>query len=94
MTNHQQYIQCKLYKSVFDITPEGTGNYIVSEVSYIPIEFARVDERLKIKNDNDVWEEGWLVGEVYPNSKTTELPDYRKMIRGHRKNTGDSLPKE
>lgn len=94
MTNQQEYVQCKLCRYVFDITIEGTGYYMVSEVSYIPIEYAKVNQKLKIKNESDIWEEGWWVEKVHSNSKTTELPDYRKLIRGHRKNTGDSLPKE
>lgn len=73
------YIQCLLVK---DLT---------SQVSYIPKEFAKQNKTIKLKTGDD-WDEGWLVKEVYHNSETTEPPDWRKLIRGHRKSTGDSLP--
>jgi len=64
----------------------------VVEVSYIPEEFALVGNVLKIKDLlTGEWDTGW--GVTHVGSESVEPPDYRKAIRGHRKNTGDSLPK-
>jgi hypothetical protein len=61
------------------------------QTSWIPAEFAEVGMILKIKDDCDQWENGWVVEAAY--SESEELPDIRKAIRGHRTRTGDALPK-
>ena len=61
------------------------------QVSYIPDCYAEIGRLIKLK-EGDIWESGWEVIEV-SNNKTDCPPDYRKDIRGHRKTTGDSLPK-
>jgi hypothetical protein len=61
-------------------------------VSYIPKEHAVLGKELKIEI-NDEWEVGWVVTAVHLSSITDTPPDWRKSVRGHRSNTGDSLPK-
>ena len=70
------------------------GESTITQVSWIPEKFAILNKTLKLKNDDDVWIDGWNVQSV-GESRISEknLPDYRKMIRGHRMSTGDSLRK-
>ena len=56
----------------------------LTQVSYIPEKYAEVDHILKLKGDD-----GWLV--VFA-GELVDPPDVHKQIKGHRKNTGDSLP--
>jgi hypothetical protein len=80
------YKQCKLEKQV-----EGGSCH---QTSYIPEEFAVVGKVLKLREEG-VWDNGWKV--TFASSKryeTHDLPDSHQQIKGHRKNTGDSLPKE
>lgn len=87
------YVQCKLEKWVVSSLPSG-GFYRMTDISFIPEEFAVLNNKIKLKNEDDTWDDNWIVSEVYSNTKTKEPPDWRKLIRGHRKNTGDSQPKE
>ena len=66
-----------------------------TQVSWIPEKWAKVDQVLKLKGDDDLWVDGWVVESVGETRlPENQLPDYRKMIRGHRKSTGDSQKKE
>ncbi len=60
--------------------------------SWIPEKFAEVGKVLKLKEDG-VWIDGFVV-EFAGEDAIDEPPDPRKVIRGHRGRTGDSLPKE
>lgn len=62
-------------------------------VSFIPKKFSKVGDVVKLKDENGTWTDGWVVRSA---GEPTELPEksVRQMIREHRKNTGDSLPKE
>lgn len=71
------YKQCKLKRN---------STY---QTVYLPIEFAVLNKLLKLKNNN-VWDNGWKVIEVYHNSLTDEVTHVPKLIREHRKRTGDS----
>ncbi len=76
------YNQCKLKKE---------NRY---EVSYIPHKYAKQGNVIKIKQDDETWEDGWIVEEVY--SELVEeklLPDSYSEIKAHRKKTGDAMPK-
>lgn len=87
-----KYIQCSLRREVIspsDTVPPSTE----LQTTYLPSEFAHVGKGVKLKDSQGDWEDGWVVTEVYKSSITDEAPDWRKMIRGHRNNTGDSLPK-
>lgn len=80
-----KYKQCKLVKK----TPTGQ----IETVSWIPEKFANVGGVIKLKNDDETWDDGYVVVSA---SETTidEPPDYRKSIRQHKDRTGDSLPKK
>lgn len=78
-----KYSQCSLYRN----TPEGKSK----QTTYIPAKFAVVDKVLRLKNDEDVWENGWVVESTGTPIEEELLPDFHKAIRGHRKATGDSM---
>jgi hypothetical protein len=60
-----------------------------TQLTWIPSKFAKLGEILKLKEHN-VWEDGWIVQFV---GSEGPMPNSRQLIRGHRKMTGDSLPK-
>lgn len=74
------YIQCKLTK---------IDTY---QVAYIPEKFAKAGKIVKIKQD-DGWDDGWCVSEIYLSSKTDKEPNVVQAVKKHRKRTGDSLKK-
>lgn len=79
------YRQCRLEKK----TPTGK----LCQVSFIPAQFAVKDKVLKLR-EGGVWENGWVViGAGSELHEDVDLPDSHQIIKGHRKNTGDSLPK-
>ena len=61
------------------------------QTSWIPAKFAKVGGILKIKDDCDQWEDGWVVEHV--GSESEEPADVHKAIKVHRRATGDSLPR-
>lgn len=77
------YSQCTLVKRI----PEGTR----TTVAYIPSKYATVGKYVKIRQCNGMWENGWEV--TFAGEPTKHPMDYRKAIRNHRHNTGDSSPK-
>lgn len=73
--NDQVYTQCKLAK----------GN--VTQVSFIPSQYAKFGELIMLRNAEGVWENGWAVIEVYQTlSKASVLTQERAHVR-HRKTT-------
>lgn len=83
MSKEMLYRQCSLERK----NPSGTTN----TVSHIPIKYAVVGKILKLKNLNGEWEDSWVVtsvGEVVPVPESSQ-----RIIREHRKRTGDALPK-
>ena len=83
-----KYTQCKLRKKI------SNGEILLT--SYIPSKHAQKGNKVKLKKDILGFESGWVVVEVYPNSECEEknLPAFHKDIKGHKKQTGDSLQKE
>lgn len=65
------YTQCRLVK-------ENT-----EETSWIPREFAKLGQRLKIKN-NDVWETGWVVKNIYGTISKYLLIQHESLQRRYR----------
>lgn len=67
-----------------------------TQVAWIPEKYAVKDQYIQIRNpDTNEWVNGWLVmGDGGTRREENQLPDYRKMIRGHRARTGDSLAKK
>ena len=79
--------QCQLSRKI------ETG--IVRTTSYIAAKYAVVGMVLKMKNEDETWTNGWIVDAVHePGVPEELLPDVHNQIKGHRKNTGDSLPKK
>jgi len=79
-----KYCQCYMERK--------TRTGISTMVSYIPEKFAKVGGVVKLKDDYGHWTNGWVVLSA---GEPTEIPDTpEQMIRRHRDNTGDSLPKE
>jgi hypothetical protein len=75
------YRQCRLRR----------GN--CHQTSWLPEKFAAVGKVLRLRNAAH-WEEGWLVEEVGSHRlPESQLPDWHREIKGHRKATGDSLPR-
>ena len=70
-----------MYYAQCVLKSEATG-----QVAYIPEEFARVDKLIEIKGK--IWK-------VVSVGKYISAPIYpRELIKEHRKNTGDSLPRK
>lgn len=78
------------YRQVTMLKKTTTGH--ITQTSYIPDQYAKLGKVVKLLKD-ETWEDGW---EVIQRSDTAvdDAPDYRKAIRSHRKNTGDSMKKE
>lgn len=79
------YVQCKLVKII--------ENGEQTLISWIPKKFAIIGNILQLK-EKQAWEGGWRVEEVYGDNVIENIPNVRASIKRHRKNTGDSLPKE
>ncbi len=80
------YRQCHLEKP----TSEGTSH----QTSWIPEKFAVQDKILKLKDADGNWDNGWIVKTVGTSRREDDdLPDSHSEIKGHRKATGDSMPK-
>ena len=57
-------------------------------VAWLPEKVCIVGKGVAIKQ-NDVWGPTWQIMTMGP--KTDRPPDWRKLIKGHRKQTGDSI---
>lgn len=57
------------------------------------MKYAAEGSVIKIKCGEE-WEDGWIVDEVFRTVDEERLTYPPHEIRQHRKNTGDSLPKE
>jgi hypothetical protein len=55
------------------------------QTTFIPHEFAKKDKLLKIK-ENDVWEEGWKVSQVYGSVSEHVLKTQEKVQRKYKEN--------
>lgn len=80
-----KYTQCRLKKKTSDGTLE--------QMSFIPDKFAVMGKVLKLK-EGQIWDDGWVVESVGKTISEEYLPNPHIDIKRHRKNTGDSLPKE
>lgn len=80
------YKQCELVKKV--------GPSTLTQVSWIPEKFAIKGKVLKLKEGQN-WDDHWIVCSVSDARRLEKhLPDPHIDIKRHRKNTGDSMPKE
>lgn len=83
MNRKAEYRQCGLMRT----TCTGT----LTTVAYIPTTLAKVGRLIRIKDKDGAWSPEWMV--VSAGAPTCNPPDWRKLIRGHRKMTGDSTPR-
>ncbi len=85
MSKEHYFRQCRLKK----LTEKG----YLEQTSYIPEPFCVVGKIIKLRSEN-IWVDGWQVIEASDvRVEDSDLPDLHKEIRGHRKNTGDSMEK-
>ncbi len=77
-----KYKQCRLEKKRQD--------GLTIQVAWIESKFAVVGKTVKIRQEDNSWDDGWLV-KFASDEEIDEAIDIHKAIRGHRKNTGDSL---
>jgi len=61
--------------------------------SWLPEEYAVKGKVLKLKKDDESWEDGWIVESAGDKIDEKCLPDFHREIKAHKKRTGDSLPK-
>ena len=84
MTKKQSLTQCRLVKRLDETTT-------VEQTAYIPTKYAVTNSVIKIKKDDGTWDDGWNVLFVY--GTIDDVVSARQSRKRHRKNTGDSLPK-
>lgn len=77
-----KYTQCKLvctkivddsYQLEFGGMHRGVKHIEVEQVSWIPSQFAKIGDILKIKDKNGDWQDGWIVKAVYSEKNYPEL---------------------
>jgi len=86
-----QYRQCHLHK------PSERGH--ISRVSWLPTQFPargggkkvklRVGSVVDLKEEDGSWSTDWEI--LSCGEPKDEAPDWRALVKGHRKNTGDSI---
>lgn len=82
----EYFNQCKLEKKL-------EGGATATQMTFIPNKYAHMHKVLKLKQDDDTWEDGWKVIFVGPKVEEHLVPDIHDSIKTHRKRTGDSLRK-
>ena len=76
----ETHIQCRLCREVRPFPVQ---------VSWIPSKFAERGRRLELKNDDGIWEDNWVVIEIYPNPLDSKVVEVRERdFKKHRKATG------
>ncbi len=84
MTKRNVYRQCGLRREL--------GNDRSAHmVTYLPIQFAKPRQVVRLKDANDQWEDGWEVLTIGESVDYEHLPNTHQQIKSHRKRTGDSL---
>jgi len=78
--------QKPIYHQCYMVKDEGPLRPRKFTTSFLPAKFAKVGLTVKLRG-----EDGWVVHKV--GDPVEGRPNYRKMIKGHRKNTGDDTPK-
>lgn len=80
-----RYRQCTLRKKLSEFSH-------AQQVSYIPEKYAEMGRTLKLKDEHDEWDDGWVV--ISAGELNSHPPDNHESIKNHRRNTGDSMPKK
>ena len=84
MNRNTGYSQCTLRR-------QHAKGWIVT-TSFIPQQYAKLGQMLKLKDDDGFWVDGWIVENVGISVlEASDLPDSHKAIKNHRKSTGDSI---
>jgi hypothetical protein len=72
-----------------------TETGVIKTTTYLPQKYAEVGAELRLRDEDNNWTYGWVVDAAHePLIAEDLLPDSHKARKEHRKNTGDSLPKE
>ncbi len=74
------YSQCKLEREFSCGT--------VTMVTWLPSQFASVGRSLRLK-EAGIWEDGWVVREVWQTLPEEQLPDSHAERKAHKRATGD-----
>ena len=69
------YVQCELRR----------GNVI--DVSWIEEKFAILQNKIRRKNEEDVWEDGWIVTAIFGKVSETHIKKMKDLYKHHRKGT-------
>lgn len=83
MKRKYRFRQCLLQRH------DGEGTVFFT-TSWLPEHFGVVGRELSLRN-GEYWVDGWKVMQAGP--PVDDPPDWRRLIRGHRKMTGDALPR-
>ncbi len=87
MSKTVYYRQCHLVKPI----ARGESH----QTSWLPETFAVLGKVLKLRGADGAWDNGWVVRRVGSyRAPDDSVPDAHKDIKGHRRATGDALPKE
>jgi hypothetical protein len=85
MSKTVHYRQCLL------VRPYDKGEMRL--MSWIPEKFAVAGKRVRLR-DGGAWQDGWVVRDVGPyRVADKDLPDVHDDVKGHRRRTGDALPR-
>ena len=88
MSASRFYRQCRLVRP---LDAAGGRMQTAEMTSYLPVQFAKVGETVRLRDPEGHWTDGWIVEAISTESIPEEaLPDSHADIRGHRRNTGDA----
>lgn len=77
------YRQCLLERTV--------GEAVTQTTSYLPERHAKLSGVVRLRSDDGVWTDGWVVRAVGKDRvDEASLPDPHAAIKGHRRQTGDA----
>lgn len=55
------------------------------DVSWIPTKFANKGKTIKLKQNGDIWDDGWLVEETYTKQSAQYLIEHERDYKNTRK---------
>ncbi len=68
-----------------------TATTLVQTTTWLPARFARVGQVVTLREVDGTWSRDWTVCSAGRSSDCP--PDVHRMIKGHRKLTGDAMPR-
>ena len=83
MKKRTQFNQCTLRRPNADQST-------TTVVSYIPAKFSKIGNALRLRSDNGLWTDGWIVQMVGDSISEQDLPDSHLATKRHRQATGDA----